>query len=339
METHEPSKWKVEMVSTMVKKIDKSQVIGLVCVTGVPGPQLQKMRAKLRGHIQMQVMKNTLLEIALKEAGKKKKGLDKLVPSIEGQMAILLSDYNPFKLYRLLDETKTKMAAKGGEIAPMDIEVKAGDTPFKPGPIVGELQKAGIPAAIEQGKVIIKKDKLLVKQGDLISKEIATAITKLEIYPLTVGLELRAAYEDGLVFPKSTLAVDQSAYLNMVQDGARSALNLSVFAAIPNKISIRPLLAKAHMEALSLAVNSEYPAPEAIKLLIAKANAQSLALAARLPPEALDDDAKAKLSQVPPSGGAPSGGPSEKKEAKKEEKEEKKVTEEEAAAGLSSLFG
>ena len=31
----------------------------------------------------------------------------------------------------------------------MDIEVKAGETSFKPGPIVGEFQQAGIPAAIE----------------------------------------------------------------------------------------------------------------------------------------------------------------------------------------------
>ncbi|MEM4265034.1 MAG: 50S ribosomal protein L10, partial [Thermoplasmata archaeon] len=323
METHHVSKWKKELVGNVVKSIDKTPVVGLVSVRGVPGPQLQKMRAQLRGHITMQVMKNTLLEIALKEASKKKKGLEQLVPSIDGQMAILLSDYNPFKLYKLLAETKTKMAAKGGEIAPMDIEVKAGDTPFKPGPIVGELQKAGIPAAIEQGKVIIKKDKLLVKAGDKISKDIATALTKLEIYPLTVGLELKAAYEEGIVFPKETLAIDQSAYLAQVQDCAKAALNLSVYAAIPNRMSIRPLLSKAYMEALSLAVNSEYPTKESIKLLLAKANAQSIAVASRLPADVLDEKTKSMLSNAPPSGGA-SGGTGEKKEEPKEEKKEEK---------------
>jgi len=339
METHHISKWKKELVGSVVKSIDKTPVVGLVSVRGVPGPQLQKMRAKLRGHITMQVMKNTLLEIALKEGSKKKKGLEQLVPSIDGQMAILLSDYNPFKLYKLLDETKTKMAARGGEIAPMDIEVKAGDTPFKPGPIVGELQKAGIPAAIEQGKVIIKKDKLLVKAGEKISKDIATALTKLEIYPLTVGLELKAAYEDGIVFPRETLAIDQSTYMAQIQDCARAALNLSVFAAIPNGMSIRPLLMKAHAEALSLAINSEYPTEESIKLLLAKANARSLAVASRLPADVLDEKTKSMLSSSAQPGGT-SGGTTEKKdEPKEEKKEEKKVTEEEAAAGLSSLFG
>ena len=65
-----------------------------------------------------------------------------------------------------MEATKTAAPAKPGDIAPEDILVKAGDTPFKPGPIVGELQKAGIPAAIEGGKIVIKKDKVLVKKGE-----------------------------------------------------------------------------------------------------------------------------------------------------------------------------
>ena len=46
--------------------------------------------------------------------------------------------------------------ARGGEIAPEDILVKKGETPFKPGPIVSEFQRAGLPAAIEKGKIIRK---------------------------------------------------------------------------------------------------------------------------------------------------------------------------------------
>ncbi len=49
----------------------------------------------------------------------------------------------------MLEKTKTKMAARPGETAPEDIVVSKGPTGFRPGPIVGELQQAGIPAAIE----------------------------------------------------------------------------------------------------------------------------------------------------------------------------------------------
>lgn len=341
MMSREPAGWKVELVNSLVDSIQKSPVVGIVSVSGVPGPQLQNIRAKLRDHLTIKVIKNNLLEIALKKAGEKVKGVERLTDNIDGQMALMLSDLNPFKINKLMDETKTKMPAKGGEISPEDIEIKAGETSFKPGPIIGELQKAGVPAAIEHGKVMIKKDKVLVKKGEVISRDLALVLTKLEIYPLTVGLELRAAFEDGIVFERSTLDIDRQEYLDNVQIAARNALNLSLYAAIPNKVSIGLLLAKAHSEAFNLAMSSEYTTEETIKLLISKANAQSLALASRLPDEALDDDAKGKLSQRPKAEPAfeAETKKNDDEERKDKDQEEKKVSEDEAASGLGALFG
>ncbi len=81
---------------------------------------------------------------------------------------------------------------------------------------MGELQKAGLPAAIEQGKVVIKKDKVLVKKGDKIPRDVALVLAKLEVFPITVGLDLHAAYDDGMVFKKDVLAVDDKEYLDRV---------------------------------------------------------------------------------------------------------------------------
>src|SRR5207245_2425322 len=83
--------------------------------------------------------------------------------TIEGQTAVVTADIDPFRLFKELEATKSRAPARGGEVAPEDLWVRAGETPFKPGPVVGELQKAGIPAAIERGKVVIRQDKLLVK--------------------------------------------------------------------------------------------------------------------------------------------------------------------------------
>jgi len=246
---------------------------------------------------------------------------------------------NPFKLFKQLDATKTKMPARGGESSPEDIEVKAGDTPFKPGPIVGELQKAGIPAAIEQGKVVIKKDKLLVKKGDKITREVALALAKLEIFPITVGLDLHAAFEDGMVYKKDVLAVDDAVYLGRLQQAASGALNLSVFIGFPTALSIRPMLAKAHMNALNLAVNAQVANEETIKVMLSKANAQMLSLASKVSNEGLDEELKTMLSAAPKPQEPKDGGDEGKTEDKKEEKKEEKVSEEEAAAGLGALFG
>ena len=49
-----------------------------------------------------------------------------------------------------MEATKTPAPASGGELAIEDIVIKEGETSFKPGPIVGDLQKAGIPAGAVQ---------------------------------------------------------------------------------------------------------------------------------------------------------------------------------------------
>ena len=326
--------WKKDAVADLTKKMSKSKVIGIIDVHGVPAPAFQTMRTNLRGKAEIVMLKNSLMKLAIQETAKNKKGLEKLVEVVDGQCAIVTSDMNPFRLFRQLDATKTKMPARGGEVSPDDIEIKAGDTPFKPGPVVGELQKAGLPAAIEQGKVVIKKDKLLVKKGDKIPRDVALVLGKLEIFPLTVGLDLHAAFEDGMIYKKDVLAVDETVILNQVKLAAAGAMNLAVFVSYPTKQSIKPMLANAHYKAINLAVNANIANKETVKLMLAKANAQMLSLSSKVP-GGLDDELKAALVGVPKPPEDKGGEP--KKE--EEKKEEKKVSEEEAAAGLGALFG
>ncbi|MFQ6060463.1 MAG: 50S ribosomal protein L10, partial [Thermoplasmata archaeon] len=200
------------------------------------------------------------------------------------------------------------------------------------GPIVGELQKAGLPASIEGGKVLIKSDKILVRAGERISKEVANVLTRLEIFPLTVGLDLRGAYEDGLFYDRSVLELDEDAYLQDIRKAAQRSLNLAVYVSYPTTAMIPLLLSKAHREALNLAMNTSIPTSETTRLLVEKANAQMLSLASRVP-EALDNELKEIVYAKPRE---------EKKaeeERKEKKKEDKEVTEEEAASGLSRLFG
>ncbi len=329
--------WKKDAVAGLVTIMSKGEVVGIIDVSGVPAQAFQTIRSNLRGKADIIMLKNSLIKIAIKEAAKDKKGLDQLVDAVDGQCAIVTTSLNPFKLYKQLDATKTKMPAKGGEVSPEDIEIKAGETAFKPGPIVGELQKAGLPAAIEQGKVVIKKDKVLVKKGEKISRDVALVLAKLEVFPITVGLDLHAAYDDGMVFKKDVLAVDDKEYMDRVFAAASGALNLSVFVSFPTSVSIRPMLANAHMKALNLAVNAKVANEETIKLMLAKANVQMLSLASKVTPEGLDDELKGALTAAPKAPEQKGG--EGKKEDKKEEKKEEKVSEEEAAAGLGALFG
>jgi large subunit ribosomal protein L10 len=266
-----------------------------------------------------------LIRLALKKASKKKKNIDELANSLDGQRGLITADVNPFRLFRLMEATKIKAPAKGGEAAPDDIEIKEGETSFKPGPIVGDLQKAGFPAAIEKGKVVIKKDKVLVKKGERIPKDVAKMLTRLEIYPMTVGLSLRASFENEKVFLRDVLDVDVAAFLSDMETASSHAFNLSMFVGYPNEVTIKPLLSIAHSNAFNLALNCEIPASATISILLSKAQGQALALKSHVPeaPVEKKEEPKVEEKKEEPEKEKP------KVEEKKEEPKEETSTESE----------
>ena len=267
--------WKKTEIEEIKKNAGKYTLVGLVDMYGIPAAQVQQIRRNLRGKAVIRVTRNTLIENALGEIGGRVADLSKY---ISGHSAMIFSNDNPFKLFKQLEKTKTKMAAKAGETAPEDIVVEKGPTSFKPGPIVGELQQAGIPAAIEGGKVKIRETKTIVKKGAVISAKIADVMIKLNIKPMDVGLALQAAYFEGDVFEPSVLAIDETAILAQIRLAAAEAFNLSVNAAIPTKDTIAPILTKAVREARGLAVEAAVYEKDVVDAIIGKAQKESIAL-------------------------------------------------------------
>src|SRR5581483_4483352 len=179
--------------------------------------------------------------------------------------------------------SKTKAPLKAGQKAIEDIRVPKGETQFKPGPIVGELQKAGIPAAIDQGKVVLKA-------GEPASQDLATMLTRLEIFPMTVGMDLKAVFEEGTIYSRDMLSVDETARLQ-----------------------------QAHMNAINLAVFAGYPTAKTVPFLISKAYTALIGVAGKLSEDAKSDAVKAALAnRAAAAAAAPAAGASSA--AKEEEK-------------------
>ncbi|HDM67128.1 MAG TPA: 50S ribosomal protein L10 [Thermoplasmatales archaeon] len=286
------AEWKYKEVEELTNILTSHRVVGIAEIGGIPAPQMQQMRENLRKDIIIRVSKNRLIMRALDEAEKKVKGISALKDLITGQTAVIATDMNPFKLYKTIKATQTKAPAKGGEIAPSDIEVKAGDTPFKPGPIVGELQKVGIPAAIEEGKVVIKADKVLVKAGERIPRDLAQMLTRLEIYPLEIGITLHGVFEDGCVFKPDILDVDVEEYVSQIKEAASNAISLAVSIAWATRETARILISKAYRESLALSLEIGFPTKENIEQLLAKAYREMLSLASHVSEEGLDEELK-----------------------------------------------
>ncbi|BBL67361.1 50S ribosomal protein L10 [Methanoculleus chikugoensis] len=333
-------RWKKEEVEEIRRGIEEHSLVGVVDMYGIPASQVQQIRRNLRGTARVKMARNTLIEHALNELGGSVASLN---DHAEGQSALIFTNENPFKLFKLLEKTKTKMAAKPGETAPEDIVIPKGPTSFKPGPIVGELQQVGIPAAIEGGKVKIRETKTVVKKGEVISKKVADALVKLGVKPMDVGLILQAAYYRNTIFTPDLLAIDEEAYANNIVLAAQQAFNLSVNAVIPTRLTVAAIIGKAVREARNVGVEASIYEKDIVDLIIGRAQREMLAVALAAQGRGFElDEATLKAASAAtvaaPAAAAPAA--AEEKPEEEESEEEKKEEEEESGmAGLGALFG
>lgn len=273
-------KWKTETVKRIANKASNSNTIGLVNIAGIPSKQFQQIRKTLRGKAELYVIRNNLIRLALEKASKKE-----LADHISNSTGIILSDLDPFKLKKLVDSSRINAPAKPGSISPYDIIVPAGDTPFAPGPIIGDLQKVGIKAQIQSGKIVVKEDSLVVKKGERISGDLASILGRLGIEPREIGLNLSAVYEKGMIYTSDVLGINDEDTRNKIKSAYQYALNLALNATIYNKASVVYFIQNAHNNAKNLAISAEIVNKETVDSLLKKAHGQMETLKATLPPE------------------------------------------------------
>ncbi len=306
-------------VQQLKRMMDEYPVVGIVNVENLPARQLQNMRETLRGTVEILMAKKRLIRIAINES--KKPGLKGLDAKMRGMPAVLVSKENPFKLFKILKKNKSKAPIKEGQTAPNDLVVPAGPTPFAPGPIIGELGAFRIQTGVENGKVAIKADAVVAKEGEEVSKSLAALLTRLGIEPMEIGLDLVGVYENGEILDKSVLDIDEEAFLNDLAGAAAQAFNLAFNSGYPTKETVELMLSKAHQDARNLAISQDIPADGVMEDLLIKAHNQAVILSGGSP-----------VSMAPSSNNEPK--PEEpKQDAPKEEPKE------EPAAGLGALFG
>ncbi len=269
---------KQEIVAKIKDLGSKYNVIGLANLESLPAPQLQKIRAKLKDIMVLFMAKKTLMRIAFNDLEANKKNISGMSSFLKGMPALIFSNENPFKLIRKLNENKTAAPAKPGQIAPNDIVVKAGPTNFAPGPIIGELGKFRIKTEVKNGKLAIKDDVVVAKEGDVISPALASLLTRLDINPMEVGVNLIAVYEDGLIFSGDILKTEPETYISNLGFAANEALRLALGIKYISKETIESLIKESYSDAFRLTLGINFPTKESIKFLLAKANAQGMNL-------------------------------------------------------------
>ena len=286
MSTKKIQKWKTEVLDKLVALTKKYNVIAVADLEKVRSFQIQEIRKKLRGRVEILVAKNTLVKKAGELLEKERTNVAKFSEALTGSRVLLFTNMNPYELIILLNKNKVRVPAKVGDIATGEIVVPAGNTGLAPGPVISEFGEAKVPTKIESGSIWVVRDTIVARKGDTISSKLVAVLSKLGIKPLEAGLSLVQAYDAGLVLTREDLAFDLEEFRKNIQQAAQEAKGVAVEAGIVLPETAPLIIGKAHRQALALSIQADYPTGETIIDIIKNAYAEMAALSKRI--ETLD---------------------------------------------------
>ena len=242
--------YKLKAVEDLKKDLETSKTVLLASTSGLPGGQYHEIKKKLRGKADVKVTKKSLLFRAIDKSDKK--GLQELKENIGADIALFFSDLDAFELSGILGDYQSPVRAKGGDIAPEDIEIEPGPTELMPGPVISELSSVGLKVAVEDGKIAIKQGATVVKEGEEIDENLAGVLSKLGVIPMKAGFEPLSAYDAEADKVYVGIKIDKEGALEELRTAIGKAFGFAVGKGIVNNETVKYFIAKAGLEAGSL---------------------------------------------------------------------------------------
>lgn len=276
----DPAQWKQDTVLELITDINKYKTVALLDMENLPAKQLQIIKKKIRSRTELKMTRKNFILRAIDSASKEE--AKKLINHISGMPALLFSNESAFELFKILKQNMSPAAAKAGQKSPKEILIGAGPTSFAPGPIISDLGKVGLKTGIEGGKIVIKEEKIVAKEGDVISEDLANVLSKLEIHPMKIGINMICALEDNYLFMKDILNIDEEEFLRNIKNSYLDTLKLAVGARILTAESAPILIKNAYTDAKKLGIGAEILADEIKEYLLKKAESQINALKSKI---------------------------------------------------------
>jgi len=321
--------WKKEQLAELEQLIKQYPIVLVADIEGFPASLFQQIRKKLSKEAVIKVTKTRVLLKALENAGEKKK----LNEFVSGSCAVIFTNKNPFELFSYLKKNKGSTFEKEGMVAENDIIVPAGDTGLPPGPALSDLKAAGLPVKMQGPTIQISEDKVVTKKGAAVDKKVANVLAKLDIKPIKIGLNIKAAYEEGIIYLKDTLDIDTEQIAAQVSLASSASFQLALEIGYLTPQTTELLLGKAFHSAKAVALEGAILTPFTTEEIIAKASRAAASIKEKVPEtvegkppeektEEKNEEKKEESSEEKKEAEKPS---EEKEEVKKEEKEEAKT--------------
>ena len=285
MSTRKIADWKKESLQQLQGLLSKYPVIAAADLNKVRSSQIHELRKRLRDRVAMVVAKNNLLRKSVELGDYKEPRLGEFVKDLTGSKILLFSELNPYSLIILLDKSKVRVPAKGGDIATSEIMIPAGNTGLPPGPVISEFGEIKVKTKIEGGSIWVAQDSVVAEKGDVISAKMASVLSKLGLKPMEAGLTLVEAYDNGTIMHKDDLVFDLSSYKNDFITAINDALNLSTEAGYITIENAPRILVKGFREALAVAGESAFLEDGTVEYVLKRAVANATALDKLVPAE------------------------------------------------------
>ena len=270
-------KKKTQMYQTLQELPKKYKVMALVRMEKVRASQLLPLRKKLQGKVEIASIKDKVAQRAIEKLDLG--GIEKMKEMLTGQCLFMFTDMSPFELNIFLSKNKILLAARGGDIASMDVIVQPKNTGIAPGPMLTEFKDNKIPTKIDQGTIWILKETTPVKKGDVISAKLAALLGKLDVKPIEAGIVLNAALSESVLFSEEQLVVDVEKIKMQLVQANQQAVSLSIEASYITEDNIIQILAKASQAANNLSVEAGYVTEENKEQILQKAESQAQGIA------------------------------------------------------------
>ena len=272
-------KAKAQMYAQLQEVPKKYKTIAIIRMTKVRSTQILPLRKTLKGEVEFVSIKDKVARIALSKLDIP--GIKEIAADLTGQCMLMFTNMSPFKLNVLLSKNKIMMAARGGDIASVDIVVPAKNTGIAPGPMLPEFKEAGIPTKIDQGTIWIAKDSTPVEKGGVINEKLAALLGKLDIKPVEAGISLFTALEEGLKYSEEEMIIDVEKIRAQFATAHQEAVSLSIEAAYITADNVSQILSKAAQSARSVSVESGFMTDETKEQILQKADAQAKGVASQ----------------------------------------------------------
>ncbi len=269
METLRPAiARKKEETDKVSELVSGRRTLMLISAERVRASLLNEMRDEFVGRLTIKYTKPSILRRALESKGDQ--SLKELAQKyIKGSTILVLSDEEPFRVAREFRKKAVQLPAKAGDVASDEVVVEPGNTGLPPGPVISELNEAGIPTRIETGSVWVTKRTVVAKSGDIISARLASALSKLGMKPIRSYLRPKCAWYAGSILEGSILETSLEEVTTQLTSSWNAGIALAIAAGIFMKDSVYVLLSRAGAEATALAKSISFGASESAAFSIA----------------------------------------------------------------------